>query len=431
MIVAAGASAGPATSRRCPSGRSGAAPGWRRGDRGPCGAPCRASRPAGGVGCAGGGRSRSGGRAARRPRGELAEPSAVAASVGGRRPRRGPSPALATVAGRSRCFPGRAARRRSRQRLRPAGRRTPAAATGPLDDLRDRRHRPHEVRRPAGDELRRPAGPRAGRRASTGRRRGPTYATPTSSVVWASDTATPGRPCSRANAAARSLPSPTMIRALWASTQSTSGAKLGRPGAPRSTRARVGLGRGLVLGCVAGLGAALAAGEQRSAELVERVRDPDEAALGADRGDRVGRRRARARSPPGGTRRSGRRTRSGPPGRRGSRRRGLAGDVGPGPRGAPSIVSWSVIARWVSPRAAAACTCDSARQASRTRPTCGRGGPRRRGGQPRTPRAALAARARPLTHVRMRSRPCSPPPCPGTPCGRPRFHVRPRRPATS
>src|SRR6185369_7273854 len=59
-----------------------------------------------------------------------------------------------------------------------------------------------------------------------------TYATPSSSVEWASDTATPGSPCSLANAAARSLPSPTMIRALWASTQSTSGARSAGPARP-------------------------------------------------------------------------------------------------------------------------------------------------------------------------------------------------------
>ena len=40
----------------------------------------------------------------------------------------------------------------------------------------------------------------------------------------ASETATPGKPVGRGEVAARSLPSPTMIRALWTSTQSTSGA---------------------------------------------------------------------------------------------------------------------------------------------------------------------------------------------------------------
>src|SRR6185369_16126277 len=62
-----------------------------------------------------------------------------------------------------------------------------------------------------------------------------TYATPSSSVEWASDTATPGSPCSRANAIARSLPSPTMIRALWASTQSTSGASSAGPAGTDAT----------------------------------------------------------------------------------------------------------------------------------------------------------------------------------------------------
>ena len=99
--------------------------------------------------------------------------------------------------------------------------------------------------------------------------------------------------------------------------------------------------------------------QERAAEPVERVRDPDEAALGADRGDRLGRRDRPARdrlrrntairspsavriSSPTITRQAGRLARP--------RDRAAS---------APSIRSWSVIARWVSPRAAAARTSDS------------------------------------------------------------------------
>ena len=49
----------------------------------------------------------------------------------------------------------------------------------------------------------------AGRPASTGRRSGSSYATPTSRVVCASETATPGTPRRAASSAARALPSPT------------------------------------------------------------------------------------------------------------------------------------------------------------------------------------------------------------------------------
>ena len=106
---------------------------------------------------------------------------------------------------------------------------------------------------------RRRRAPRAARPASTGRHRAPCRRRRPRAPSARPTPRRRRRPCSRANSAARSFPPPTS-RALWTSTQSTSGA---------SAAIRASL-------------------QQRPAHPIERVRDADEAALLADRRDGLG-----------------------------------------------------------------------------------------------------------------------------------------------
>ena len=200
--------------------------------------------------------------------------------------------------------------RRTAGRLRPL----PRARWTPLATAS--RGGPRSSRGPV--TSRRSGARRAARPVWTGRRRGPCTRRRPRVIVWASDTATPGRPCSRANAAACSLPLPTS-RALWTSTQSTSGDQRRHP--RRRAAASRATGR-MDAGCRPGRPA----------------RGPTAIVSAADR---PGRSVARGR------RRSGR--------RRAVRTSSPTMTVSPSgaasrARSAPSIRSWSVIARCVSPR---------------------------------------------------------------------------------
>ena len=233
-----------------------------------------------------------------------------------------------------------------------ASRPDPAVAAQPLDDLGRPASEADEVGRAAGHELARSAAPRAGRPAWTGRRR---------------------------------------ARVGDADLEDRVGVRDGDAGQPVLARE---LGRLLVAAAdepgVVGLDpvderrpatSSRAVFAERAAEAVERVRDADQAALLAGRGDRLGRATGRAGWP------RSRKTQMRSP--------SLVLTSSPtmtvSPRAprrarasAPSIRSWSVIARWVSPAVAAARTTSAGvdRQSKRRRRVAVQvdEGPTRRGG---------------------------------------------------
>ena len=242
-----------------------------------------------------------------------------------RRRRRSVAASIVRAASRRSAL-GRRLRRADRLDARPAvarrrHRRGSPVAAQPLDDLGDGVQAGRDTRRGRSRAPPR-AAPRAGRRGVDGRRRARCRRRRPRTSVCASETATPGRPCSRAKSAARSLPLPT---------------RRARCGSRRSRRAR---------------------GQPRPVAGVARAREPRKRSNGCG---------MPTRPPSRGPRRSSRR----PTGRAATAARGTGDQVAVGgpdlladddrqvgrlagatsrASSAPSIRSWSVIARWVRPR---------------------------------------------------------------------------------